>query len=733
MTAETRDRSSAAASTKALSRRGLLKAVGGLTFCAAMGADGFRLTAVVQAQTAPGATAASLNPWVRIRPDGTTLIYSAGAEMGQGTLTSLAAVVAEEMDADWSKVIVEFAPSEAEVYGYVSGDRRSMAITGSHGVQYYYKDMRIAGAQVRRVLLAAAAEHWKVDAATLKTEPHAVIDPTSGRRLSYGEIAAFAKVPAQLPEIADGDLKAGGDFRLIGKTQPRRDIPAKVNGSAVYSIDIHLPGMVYATSLHSPVHNGAPERWNDAEIKAMKGVLGTVKLRSGVAVVAETWENALAAKQALQVNWAAAKAAEFDSEKVFDLYDKTHADSKAEAKSVRAKGDVSAAFAAAAQTFKSEFRSDFGYHATMEPLNAVARFNAAGDAVEVWDGTQAPDRCRADVARALGFKVEQVTHHQCYMGGGLGRRSVGDYASETALIARAVNRPVKLIWTREEDLAFGMFRPQTYQCLEAAFDGDGNISGWRHCVVGDGGTQLLIGGTRLPNYQVPHQNIELRPLSHGVRLKHWRGVANVFNTFAVESFVDELAVARAMDPIDFRVKHMAVSRRARTVMEKVAAMSDWGAKRGDGRVLGLSLGEKADSVAAGVVEISLDRGTGKIHVHKVWLAVDGGLIVQPDAAKANLESGILQGLSSVLHERVTLKDGVVEQSNFHDYHLLRMEDVPEDIAIEFVERDAPPAGLGETGNPWTASAIANAFYRLTGKRLRHMPFTPERVRALLSA
>jgi isoquinoline 1-oxidoreductase beta subunit len=593
--------------------------------------------------------------------------------------------------------------------------------------------MRMAGAQVRQVLIAAAAKTWNVDAATLKTEPHAVIDPATGRRLTYGEIAKFAEVPADLPKIEAGELKQKADFRLIGKSQPRADIPEKVNGTAQYAIDVQLPGMVYATTLHAPVHRAAPESWNDAEIKAMKGVLGTVKLRDGVAVVADSWEHTLAAKHALKVEWAKGRAAGFDSEQAFEQYAKVHADPQAKSESVRSKGDIKAAFASAAKTFKSEFRSDFGYHAQMEPLNAVVRFNAAGDSVEVWDGTQAPDRCRNDVAKALGFKVEQVTHHQCYMGGGFGRRSIGDYAAEAALVAREVKRPVKLIWTREEDIAHGMFRPQTFQCLEAAFDASGNITGWQHCVVGDGGTQLLIGGTRLPNYQVPHQNIELRGLSHGVQLKHWRGVANVFNTFAIESFIDEMAVAQGMDPLDFRLKHMALSNRARAVAERVAVLSDWGRKRADGRALGLALGEKAGSVSAGVAEISLDRATGKIHVHKTWMAVDGGLIVQPDAAKANIESGVLQGLSSVLHERVTVKDGIVEQSNFHDYHLLRMEDVPEEMTVAFIDRDAPPAGLGEIGNPWTAAAVANGVYQLTGKRLRHMPFTPERVLETLKA
>ena len=714
-----------------VTRRGVLAGIGGLTFCMAAGVDGLRLVGGAQAQaTAPK----SLNPWVRILPDGTTLIYSAGAEMGQGSLTSLAAIVAEEMDADWSKVTVEFAPSVVEIYGYGNAGQKSMAITGSRAVQRYYADLRIAGAQVRRVLIGAAAQRWNVDAATLKTELHAVVDPASGRRLTYGEIASFATLPAELPKIEPGDLKQKSDFRLIGKSQPRRDIPLKVNGTAQYSLDVQLPGMVYATVLHAPVQGSAPQSWNDAEVKALKGVIGTVKLADGVAVVADSWERTLAAKEALKVNWAAGKAAGFDSDKALnETYVKIHDDPNAKTQAVDQKGDVKAAFASAAKTYKAGYYSDFGYHAQMEPLNAVARFNAAGDQVEIWEGTQAPDRTRIDVAKALGFKVEQVEHHQCYMGGGFGRRSIGDYAAEAALVAREIKQPVKLFWTREEDIANGMFRPQSFQCLESATDASGKVVGWQHCVIGDGGQQLLTGGMKIPYYQVPNQNIELRGTSHGIKLKHWRAVAHVFNVFAIESFVDEMAAAQGMDPLEFRLKNMAMSNRARAVFEKVAQMSDWKTKRPEGRALGLSISERSGSLGAGVAEISLDRKTGKITVHKTWLAVDGGLIVQPDAGKANIESGILYGLSSVLHERVTVKDGVVEQSNFHDYHLLRMADIPEEMNIEFLERDTPPQGLGEIGNPWVAAAVANGFFQITGKRLRHMPFTPERVLETLKA
>ncbi|MDH4189307.1 MAG: molybdopterin-dependent oxidoreductase [Betaproteobacteria bacterium] len=713
-----------------LSRREFLAGAGGLAFWAGFGANGFQLISEAQATT----QAKVLNPWVRVAPDGGVIILSAGAEMGQGSMTSLAAIVAEEMDADWSKVVIEFAPAEASVYGYVDGDTRSMTIAGSRAVMRYYADLRIAGAQVRKVLVASAAEKWGVEPSSLRTEPGAVIDPATGRRLAYGEIAAFAKPPVRLPGVDKAELKKRSEFRIIGKSVPRRDIPLKVNGTARYAIDVHLPGMVYASTRHSPVHGGAPESWNDATVRGLPGVLGVIRLADGVAVVADRFENALAARKALAVKWKPdAPAAGFDSEKTLsDDYVRVHADPAAKTRTLDAKGDADRAFAAATKTHRAEFRSDYGYHAQMEPLNAVARFNPSFDQVEVWDGSQSPDRCRAGVAKALGFTLAQVTIHQCYMGGGFGRRTLGDYAAEAARIAREVRKPVKLIWTREEDIAHGMFRPQSFQCLEAAQDASGKVVGWRHCVVGDGGV-LLHTGIKIPYYGVPNQHLELRGVSHGIRVKHWRAVGHVFNVFAIESFVDQMATAQGMDPVEFRFRHMSISPRARVLFEKVVQMSDWKAPRPEGRALGISLSERSGSLGAGVAEVSLDRASGRIRVHKVWLAVDGGLVVQPAAAKANIESGIVYGLSSVLYERVTVKEGVVMQSNFHDYHVMRMSDMPEEMHVEFVERDAPPSGLGEIGNPWVAAAVANAFHRLSGKRLQHLPFTPERVRAVLDA
>jgi isoquinoline 1-oxidoreductase beta subunit len=599
----------------------------------------------------------------------------------------------------------------------------------------YYDDMRIAGAQVRKVLLQAAAKKWGVDPAALQTEPSAVVHLPSGRRMTYGEIASFAEIPAAMPDVSKEELKKKSDFRIIGKPVARHDIPAKVNGSAQYSIDVHLPGMVYATTVHAPVQLSKPESWNDAAVRKMKGVLDVVALDHGVAVVADTYEHVTAARNALEIKWAAgAKATGYHSdEALHQHYPAMARDSAAQSTSIKNSGDVEAAFANASKVYKADYKSDYGYHAQMEPLNGVARFNDAGDQVEVWEGTQAPGWSRARIARALGFSTAQVIHHQQYMGGGFGRRSITDYTVEAALIARKVKKPVKMIWSREEDIAYGMFRPQTLQCVEAALDKNGKVAGWRHCVVGDGGN-LTYSGIKIDRYyDIPNQDIMQRGASHGIRLKHWRAVAHPFNLFAIEGMIDEMAAAEGMDPIEFRRQRIAMPDKARYLFDMVENMSDWKTKRPEGRALGVSVSERSGSLGAGVVEISLDRKSGRIRVHKVWAAIDGGTIVQPEMARRNVESGIVYGLSSVLKERATIRDGAVEQSNFHDYEVLRMSEAPEEIHVEFADRDTKPTGLGEIGNPFIAAAVANAFHALTGKRLYHMPFTPERVQEALKA
>ena len=716
-----------------VNRRDFLKGSAALGFAVAINGTGAGMLLTASDARAQAA-GSNISVWLTIHADNTITIFTPGAEMGQGSMTSVPLMLAEELDADWDKVKLEWAPSDVNIYGYGSGERKSMAIVGSRAVRSYFDQMRTAGAQVRKILLQAAAKHWNVPVGELTTEPSVVVHASSKRRLTYGEIAQFAEVTV-MPEVSEADLKKPSQFRLIGKSQPRYDIPFKVNGTAQFAIDVSLPGMQYATTVHSPMHGAAPESWNDAELRALKGITATVKLPTGVAIVGKTFPDVMAVRKQLKVKWGPTKSQGYDSESALDLdYVKVHADPNAESKPVFTTGDANMAFQQSARTYKADFRADYAYHAQMEPLNAVARVSESGDKVEVWDGTQSPDRCRVLLSQALGLDQTAVTVNQCYMGGGFGRRSEGDYTVEAALVAREVKTPVKLIWTREEDISYGMFRPQNYQCLEAALDASGKVTGWKHCIIGDG-ESLLTGGMEIDYYyKVPNQYIDLRGTSHGIRLKHWRAVAHPFNVFAIEEFVNRMAEAEGVDPITFRLERMAITDRGRKLFEKVAQMSDWHTARPEGRALGISITERSGSLGACVVETSLNRNLGKIKVHKVWMAVDGGLVVQPDAAKANIESGINYGISSILNERVTLKAGVVQQTNFHEYNVMRMSDTPEEIHIEFVDpQQERPQGLGEIGNVGIPAAVAGAFFQLTGKRLSHMPFTPDRVKAALQA
>lgn len=715
---------------KQISRRRFLGGAAGLTFVVSVGPNGSWLVSDAVAKTSEYAIGA----WVRIMPDNRLTIITPAAEMGQGSMTGVPVVLAEELDADWSSVTLEMAPADPEIYGYDRRGKKVMRITGSRAIRSYFDQMRLAGAQVRKALINAAAEKWSVDPSTLVTAPNTVVDPLNNRKLSYGDIASFATMPDDLPAVSTSELKKVSKFRLIGNPVPRADVAAKVDGSAQFSIDVQLPDMVYASTVHAPVQLAEPVSWNDSEVRQSAGVIDIVKLEKGIAIVADTFEHVLAARRVLAVEWRTdASAAGYNSEETLnDGYMEMAADRQSSPRPLSSDGDIERTFATAAKIYKADFRSDYCYHAQMEPLNAVARFNAAGDRVEIWEGTQTPGESRATIADALGIDFEQVIHHQMYMGGAFGRRSITDYTVETALIAQATKRPVKMIWTREEDLAFAMLRPQNLQCLEAALDDSGNIAGWRHCVIGDG-NRLLSSGINIPAYySIPNSLIEQRDAAHGIRLKHWRAVAHPFNIFAIESLVDEMAVDQGLDPFEFRRKRLAMTPKAESVFDAVEELSDWHAPRAKDRALGLSVTERSGSLGAGVVEISLDPKSQRIRVHKVWVAIDGGIVVQPDMARANVEGGIVWGISSALKERATIKNGAVEQSNFHDYQILKMSEAPEEIHVEFLERATSPTGLGEIGNPFIAAAVANAFYALTGKRLYHMPFTPQRVRDALS-
>ena len=671
--------------------------------------------------------------WIRIATDGQVLIYNPAAEMGQGSMTALPVILAEEMDADWDRVRIEHSPVEPAVYGRSWGGRGrggSMMTAGSMAVRGYYMNLRVAGAQIRRVLLDSVAREWGVGVGELATEPGVVVHAASGRRISYGEVAAFAEVPDELPEVSEAELKSPEDFRLIGHSVPRHDVPAKTDGSAIYALDVQVPEMLYGVIARAPVHEARPASFNEAEVRGRPGVVGTVTLDYGVGVIAETVEEAFAARDAMEIEWGGGVRAEgFDSVAALEAYAQI-ADGDSQGRPLSESGDVGAAMDAAVTRYEADYFNDYVYHAQMEPLGAVASVNPAGDGAEVWAGTQAPDMARAAVARELGVPVEQVTFHPCYLGGGLGRRTMADYIVEAVQLSRDVHRPVKLIWTREDDLQYGAFRPMSLQRLAGGVDADGKLTAWTHTVVGDG-RGLLASGISIQYYDIPNQRIEMRGTSHGVRTKHWRAVGHGPNKFAIESFVDDIARGEGIDPVELRRRLLRGSPRAVAVLDEVAGMAGWGSDPPGGRARGVAFVERSGTLAAGVAEISIDEATGKIRVHRFWCAADGGVVVQPRNARAQIEGGIVNGLSTALTERLTLRDGRVEQSNFHDYRILRMSEMP-DIEVRFIESSEPPMGLGEPGVPVAAGAVANAFAALTGRPLRHMPFTPDRVLEVLS-
>lgn len=715
----------------AVSRRRFLVTAGGFGFVITAGA--FAPKFLLDKNKKEDEETPSLTAWVQLDKEGKITIYNPAAEMGQGSMTALAAIIAEEMDADWSRVRVEYAPVIPAIYGMQWNGKPGgpMITAGSRTTRGYYKNLRQAGAQARYILLHNAAEKWGVPVAELKTEPSVVFHTTSGKKMTYGEIAGFIKIPETLPVIDDKDLKSPEHFRLIGKVMPRVDIPEKINGKAKFGIDIQLPGMVYGVISRSPVHGSKPELLNEKEVRESDGVIDIVRLDHGMGIVAKTFEQALKGKKTMQIKWSeGAKAEGYHSEKSFAAYHELVRTSGQQGKTVLETGDASSSLSAAPKIYDREYYTDYLCHAQMEPLNAVVSVAADGNSAEAWAGTQAPDADRAAIARVLNIDETKVNFNNCYMGGGFGRRSV-DFSMEAAVLAKQVKQPLKLIWTREDDIQYGSFRPISLQRIQAGVDAKGNILAWRHDIAGPD-ERLQTGGVRMAYYNIPNQQVKLHVTNHGVRTIYWRSVGHGPNKFAQETFIDEIANDLKLDPYQYRRGMMKDLPRHLTILDKAATMSGWGTPLAAGRARGLAFSDYGGSYTAGVVEISLNKETGQIRVHKVWAAVDAGVIVQPNSAIAQMEGGIIMGISSSLLESITFKNGKVQQSNYHDYPILRMADAPESIDIHLIPSSAPPTSLGEVSLPLMGGAIANAFLKLTGKPLRHLPFTTGKVLDVLA-
>jgi isoquinoline 1-oxidoreductase beta subunit len=728
-------------------RRRFMAGAAGLTFGIVAGLPEMLASGSAHAQAE--AKEIVVNPYVTLLTDGTVVIQSPAAEMGQGSLTSLPRIVADEMDADWSKVRIVPAYPSGKVYGNpLFGGEQYTA--GSATVTGYFNSLRQFGAQVRYVLVENAARHWGVPIAELSTQPGVVLHQKTGRRLTYGEIAAFAKIPAQAPQI-DVEPVAKAQFRLIGKDIGRIDVPGKVNGTAQYSIDVQVPGMLYGAILREPVEGAAPERIDDAAARAIEGVVRIVPLKYGVGVLAETPWAAFKAKNALKVTWSrTAKGWGFSNEKGYAQFEAVSKDLSRKGIAWETTGDVPAAMAKAATIVEGEYRADYCYHAQMEPLNSVAAVSPAGDAVEVWVGTQSQTITVVAVAKALGIPEAKVKFNGLLLGGGFGRRGNRDveFIVDSVLMSKAAGRPVKVMWTREDDVHNGRFRPLYVNRVRAGLDASGKIVAWHHRVVSDevlafmdpvrfkmtkGRDNIAMRGTELPTYAIPDRLTEGLQQATGMRTNPLRAIGVGQNSFANEVFIDELAAKQGVDPVEFRLRQLdktPLAQRARHVIEEVAKMADWPRKR-SGRGLGVAYLDYSGSQLGGIAEVSVDRQSGAIKVHDFWCTIDVGVPVHPDNVVAQTESSIVYGLGLALTERITIADGAVQQSNFYDYHVPRMRDLPE-IHIKLIPTRNHPTGAGQMATPLVASAISNAVFQLTGARLRQQPMLPERVKVALA-
>jgi isoquinoline 1-oxidoreductase subunit beta len=726
-----------------VSRRQIMIGAAGLSFAVTLGCR------VGAAEIASESGGQALTPWVTIAPDGTITIMSAATEMGQGSMTSLPLIIAEELDADWAKVKIVPAPVIERIYGN-PGFGGMMYTAGSNAVRSYYDNLRLFGAQARQVLLDNAAKKLNVSVDELTTEPSVVVHSKSGGKLTYGEIAAFAEIPAQAPQIKPEDLKKPANFRLITKDVMRAELPHKVNGSAQYSIDVQVPGMLYGAVLRSPVEGAAPEKFDEAKATAIKGVVKVVQLPYGVGVVAETPWAAFTARRAIEsdVVWSRdGKAWGFDSDLGLQNFAATARDPNAKATDWFKLGDVRAELPKAASTLEAEYLCDYAYHAQMEPLNAVAAVAVSGDSAEVWCGTQSQTMALEATANALGLDRTKVKLHDTLLGGGFGRRGPRDmdFLVDAVLLSKAVSKPVKSMWTREDDVHNGRFRPLSAHYLRAGFDASGKLTAWQHRLVGDRVTPfidpvryekagkkdfILMLGADAKGYDVPHQLVEQVYEDTGIRTAPLRGIGFTANKFATETFMDEIAYKRGVDPMQYRLDLLAKTPRAHTVLERVAHMADW-SRSHNGHDLGTAYIDYSDTQVAAVVEISIDRSTGKIKLHNVWCAINCGVAVQPDNVIAQTESSIVYGIGLALTESISIKNGAVEQSNFYDYVVSRNRDVPP-MFVEVIQTDNKPTGVGQMATPLITPAVSNAMMALTGVRLRHAPFTEERVKKALA-
>ena len=670
------------------------------------------------------------NAFVRILADDSVTILSKHIEFGQGSYTGLATILAEELDAAWEQVRVEAAPANAEIYNNLHWGP-FQGTGGSSSIANSFDQLRQAGAVARALLVEAAAQTWGVPDTEITVEKGQVRHLGSGKSSGFG---ALAEKAATLPTPAEVRLKDPKDFSLIGTRVPRLDSRAKTRGEAMFTMDMTLPGMLTALIARPPRFGGKVKSLDAEAAKAVKGVTDVVETPRGVAVVAEGFWAAKNGRDVLEVEWDDTQAETRGSAEIMAQYKELAEKPGAVA---RQEGDAAASLAGAAQVLEAGFEYPFLAHAPMEPLDCLVELKP--DSCEIWTGSQLQTGDHATAAAITGLPPEKVQVHTLLAGGSFGRRATpdSDMVGEAVMVAKAIGgrAPVKVIWTREDDIQGGRYRPMYYHTIRAGLDAEGKLVGWQHRIVGQSivqGTPFegglvkngidqtsVEGASNLP-YAIPNLLIDLHTTDVKVPVLWWRAVGSTHTAYTVETFLDELAEAAGKDPVEFRLEMLKDHPRHAAVLKLAAEKAGWGKSMPKGKGIGIAVHESFNSFVAQTAEVSVD-GDGTIRVDKVVCAVDCGRAINPDVIVAQMEGGIGYGLGAILHDAITLDGGRVEQSNFHDYLPLRIEEMPE-VEVHIVESTEPPTGVGEPGTPPIGPAVANAVYNATGRRLRSLPF-----------
>jgi len=705
-----------------LRRRDLLKSTIGLSGGLILG---FRWPALVAQKTSAAFTP---NAFIRIAPDDFVSFFLGTTQMGQGVFTSLAMLIAEELEVDLSRVHVETGPVD---HAYDHPFFGMQVTGGSTSVLTCWEPFRKAGAAAREMLLSAAAQTWGVSPSTCRAESGSVIHPPSGRRLSYGQLAESA---SQLTPPKTVALKDPANFKLLGKPTPRLDSLGKATGKAIYGIDVAVPGMLTAVVARASQLGGKVTSFKVEKAKAVPGVKAVLQIDSGIAVVANNFWAATKGRDALEISWSEGPSAGFGCSSQREDYARLASQPGMIAKN---EGDVLTVMSRAVKTVEATFELPYLAHAPMEPLNCVA--DVRPGSCEVWTGTQFQTLDRDAAAKAAGLEFNQVKLHTALVGGGFGRRGVpdGHFVREAVQISQAIKAPVKVVWTREDDICGGYYRPAYRHALKAGLDSKGHPIAWTHRIVGQSvltnspfesryvkngiDVDSVWGAISLP-YYVPNLHVDVHSPATGPRVWAWRSVGSSHNAFVVEGFVDELAHAAGKDPYEFRQELLWKNPRYAAVLKLAAEKAGWGNALPNRQGRGIAIHEFG-SIVAQVAEVSVSQ-QGEIKVHRVVCAIDCGTAVNPETIRAQMEGGIAFGLSAALFEELTLEKGRVQQSNFHDYKVLRIPQMPL-VEVHILPSTAPPNGIGEAGVPPIAPAVANAIFAVTGKRLRHLPIRSE--------